>query len=113
MRAPYALTLAVALLLVPPETANHALKKILSPVLIGEAAASDEHVNANAWSRSQATASMRSSNENPALLKIDDVLVGAAVLQDIPRHETYRYALVNGQRLVVDAASLRVIYVLE
>ncbi len=34
-------------------------------------------------------------------------------LHPISRHETYRYAVVNSRRVIVDAASRRVVYVLR
>lgn len=34
-------------------------------------------------------------------------------LHPIPRHETYRYAVVNDHRVIVDAASRRVVYVVR
>jgi hypothetical protein len=34
-------------------------------------------------------------------------------LHPISRHETYRYAVVNSHRVIVDAASRRVVYVLR
>jgi hypothetical protein len=45
-------------------------------------------------------------------------LVGEALpeeidLHPIPRHETYRYAVMNDHRVIVDAASRRVVYVVR
>ena len=34
-------------------------------------------------------------------------------LHPIPRHETYRYAVVNKHRVIVDAASRRIVYVVH
>jgi len=34
-------------------------------------------------------------------------------LYPIPRHETYRYAVVNQHRVIVDAASRRIVYVVH
>lgn len=34
-------------------------------------------------------------------------------LYPIPRHETYRYAVVNKHRVIVDAASRRIVYVVH
>jgi|SRR5687768_7400990 hypothetical protein len=34
-------------------------------------------------------------------------------LHPIPRHETYRYAVVNDHRVIVDAASRRIVYVVR
>ncbi|MBJ6123844.1 DUF1236 domain-containing protein [Microvirga splendida] len=45
-------------------------------------------------------------------------IVGETLSEDvelhlIPRHETYRYAVVNDQRVIVDAASRRIVYVVR
>jgi len=45
-------------------------------------------------------------------------LIGEALpeeidLHPIPRHETYRYAVVNDHRVIVDAASRRIVYVVR
>ncbi|WP_442931692.1 DUF1236 domain-containing protein [Microvirga sp. CF3062] len=45
-------------------------------------------------------------------------LIGETLSEDIelhliPHHETYRYALVNDHRVIVDAASRRIVYVLR
>ncbi|MFC1460325.1 DUF1236 domain-containing protein [Microvirga arabica] len=45
-------------------------------------------------------------------------LIGEALpeeidLHPIPRHETYRYAVVSDHRVIVDAASRRVVYVVR
>jgi Protein of unknown function (DUF1236) len=34
-------------------------------------------------------------------------------LHPIPRHETYRYAVVNDRRVIVDAASRKIVYVIQ
>ncbi|MBB3017388.1 hypothetical protein FHR70_000428 [Microvirga lupini] len=34
-------------------------------------------------------------------------------LYPIPRHETYRYAVLNDSRVIVDAASRRIVYVVR
>lgn len=34
-------------------------------------------------------------------------------LHPIPRHETYRYAVMNDHRVIVDAASRRIVYVVR
>jgi hypothetical protein len=43
---------------------------------------------------------------------IGQTLPEAVELHSIPRHETYRYAVVNDHRVIVDAASRRVVYVI-
>jgi hypothetical protein len=47
-----------------------------------------------------------------------DITIGQAVsegtaLRLIPRHETYRYAVVKGHRLIVDAGTRKVVYVID
>ncbi len=44
---------------------------------------------------------------------IGQTLPEAVELHFIPRHETYRYAEVNDHRVIVDAASRRVVYVVK
>jgi len=44
---------------------------------------------------------------------IGETLPDDIELHPISRHETYRYAVVNSHRVIVDAASRRVVYVLR
>ena len=46
-------------------------------------------------------------------LQIGDVIPEGAVLYVVPRHESYRYTIVNGRRVIVDAASRQIVYVIE
>jgi len=41
------------------------------------------------------------------------VLPESVVLHPIPGHDSYRYAVIGGQRLVVDAATRTVVYVVD
>ncbi|EIM24807.1 DUF1236 domain-containing protein [Microvirga lotononidis] len=46
-------------------------------------------------------------------ISISESLSHSVELHAIPRHETYRYAMVDGHRLIVDAASRTIIYVIQ
>jgi hypothetical protein len=44
---------------------------------------------------------------------VGETLPEAVALHFIPKHETYRYAVVNDRRVIVDAASRKVVYVIR
>jgi hypothetical protein len=44
---------------------------------------------------------------------IGETLPEKVELHSIPRHETYRYAVVNDHRVIVDAASRKVFYIIK
>jgi hypothetical protein len=46
-------------------------------------------------------------------LAVGDVLPEGTALYSVPRHESYRYALVQGQRAIVDAASRQIVYIIR
>jgi hypothetical protein len=46
-------------------------------------------------------------------ISIGESLSELIELHPIPKHETYRYAEVNGHRLVVDATSRKIVYVIH
>lgn len=46
-------------------------------------------------------------------LAVGEVLPEGTVLYPVPRHESYRYAIVQGQRAIVDAASRQIIYIIR
>ncbi|WP_243368190.1 DUF1236 domain-containing protein [Microvirga solisilvae] len=46
-------------------------------------------------------------------LKPGDRLPEGTTFHEIPRHESYRYAIVRGHRVIVDAASHQIIYILR
>lgn len=46
-------------------------------------------------------------------LQVGEVLPEGTMLHAIPRHESYRYALVKERRVIVDASSRQIIYVLQ
>jgi uncharacterized protein DUF1236 len=61
----------------------------------------------------------RSPQESPADSEtnwgtsIGETLPEKVELHSIPRHETYRYAVVNDHRVIVDAASRRIVYIIN
>ena len=62
-------------------------------------------------SGSQQDATLASHFSRGAL--IGETLPEEIDLHPIPRHETYRYAVVSDHRVIVDAASRRVVYVVR
>jgi len=55
---------------------------------------------------------------SPALFSSHWMSVGESLpetveVYPIPKHETYRYALVDGQRVIVDAVSRKIVYVIQ
>jgi hypothetical protein len=52
-------------------------------------------------------------NQGNQRLAVGKVLSETVALYPVPRHESYRYAVVQGQRAIVDAASRRIIYIIR
>jgi len=55
---------------------------------------------------------------SPALFSSHGMSIGESLpetveVYPIPKHETYRYALVDGQRVIIDAVSRKVVYVIQ
>lgn len=46
-------------------------------------------------------------------MSIGESLPESVEVHPIPKHETYRYALVDGQRVIVDAVSRKIVYVIQ
>jgi hypothetical protein len=46
-------------------------------------------------------------------MSIGESLPESVEVHPIPKHETYRYALVDGHRVIVDAASRKIVYVIQ
>jgi hypothetical protein len=46
-------------------------------------------------------------------ISIGESLSASFELYPIPKHETYRYAVVDGHRIIVDAASRKIVYVIQ
>jgi hypothetical protein len=46
-------------------------------------------------------------------MSVGETLPEAIALHFIPKHETYRYAVLNDHRVIVDAASRKVVYVIR
>jgi hypothetical protein len=46
-------------------------------------------------------------------LGVGEVLPEGMALYAVPRHESYRYAVLQGQRLIVDAASRQIVYIIR
>lgn len=46
-------------------------------------------------------------------LAVGEVLPEGTALYSVPRHESYRYAVVEGRRAIVDAASRQIVYIIR
>ena len=60
-------------------------------------------------SRQEAPSAPRSARS----ASIGEALPESIELHPIPQHETYRYAVVNDHRVIVDAASRKVVYIIR
>ena len=76
-------------------------------------------INAARSAAGDPSAKAQPRRESPAAawrtqgLSVGETLPDAIALHFIPKHETYRYAVVNDRRVIVDAASRRVVYVIR
>ena len=55
----------------------------------------------------------RAADRSAQGLSVGETLPEAVALHFIPKDETYRYAVVNDRRVIVDAASRKVVYVIR
>jgi hypothetical protein len=55
----------------------------------------------------------RAADRSAQGLSVGETLPEAVALHFIPKHETYRYAVVNDRRVIVDASSRKVVYVIR
>jgi Protein of unknown function (DUF1236) len=46
-------------------------------------------------------------------ISVGESLSELVALHPIPKHETYRYAVVDGHRVIVDATSRKVVYIIQ
>lgn len=51
--------------------------------------------------------------QEPPHLDVGEVLPEGMTLHAVPRHESYRYAVLQGQRVIVDAASRQIVYIIR
>ena len=85
------------------------------------ASANQQHASLDATRDNAAEVPIRdASRQDPTLAShfSRGALIGEALpeeidLHPIPRHETYRYAVMNDHRVIVDAASRRIVYVVR
>ena len=52
-------------------------------------------------------------DQDLARLGIGEVLPEGVELHPVPRHQSYQYALVQGHRVIVDAASRQIVYIIR
>jgi hypothetical protein len=85
------------------------------------ASADQQHASFAARGSSAAEAAIRDASQQGAILAshfsrgalIGETLPEEIDLHPIPRHETYRYAVMNDHRVIVDAASRRIVYIVR
>ncbi|WP_201865044.1 DUF1236 domain-containing protein [Microvirga soli] len=118
MRAAYHLAIAVFSVgaVATPTTAPNAIHQAGPPVPVSQQNASVEAarniaVTTPVREDSQANTTLASHFSRGAL--IGETLPEEVDLHPIPRHETYRYAVMNEHRVIVDATSRRIVYVVR
>jgi Protein of unknown function (DUF1236) len=118
MRAAYHLAIAVFSVgaVLTPTTGPNATHQAAPPV-----SAAQPHASLDATRSNAAETPIRGATHLDATLAshfsrgalIGETLPEEIDLHPIPRHETYRYAVMNDHRVIVDAASRRVVYVVR
>jgi hypothetical protein len=118
MRAAYYLALAVFSMgsVSMPTAAPNATHQAGPPIL-----ANQQDVSLDSSRNNNPAASEKGGPHRDATLAshfsrgalIGETLPEEIDLHPIPRHETYRYAVVSDHRVIVDAASRRVVYVVR
>ena len=118
MRAAYHLALAMFSMgaVAAPTMAPNATHQAGAPMSVYQQHASLEtirsnNVNTPAGDGSLQDMTLASHFSRGAL--IGETLPEEIDLHPIPRHETYRYAVLNDHRVIVDAASRRIVYVVR
>jgi len=67
----------------------------------------------SAGQRPQTWSEPPEGNQDIQDLTIGDVLPEKAKLYAVPRHESYRYTVIQGRRFIVDAASRQIVYIIQ
>jgi hypothetical protein len=117
MRAAYHLAIAVFCVgVAAPTTALNAIHQAGLPVHMSQQhssldAAHNIAAAAPAKEDSQPIPTLASHFSRGAL--IGETLPEEVDIHPIPRHETYRYAVLNDHRVIVDATSRRIVYVVR
>jgi hypothetical protein len=123
MRAPFFLACAVFSLAFTatfeestsvPEAKDGAMTKALAGNLIG--AVDTVRRTASHLSLDQGTPAapeLPAADRDRTRLTIGKVLPEGTEVYAVPRHESYRYAIVNGHRVIVDAASRQIVYIIR
>ncbi|NBJ11090.1 DUF1236 domain-containing protein [Microvirga arsenatis] len=114
MRAAYHLAFLVfsAGTVATPTTAPNATDQANSPPVASQQSAVLEAARSLAVDlspRQEAVATTRLTHS----AAIGEALPETIALHPIPKHETYRYAVVNGHRVIVDAASRKIVYIIR
>jgi hypothetical protein len=115
MRAAYHLAFVVFSLgtVATPSTAPNATDKATSSSVQQSTILAAAHTITTDLAANPA-GSQDDSSRNPVArgISLGETLPDGIELYPIPRHETYRYAVVNHHRVIVDAASRKVVYVI-
>jgi hypothetical protein len=117
MRAAYHLAFAVFSVgtVATPTTAPNATDPSTTTAAIQSHAIPDSVRNIAA----DVSASLNEKRERPLSpsygqrISVGESLSELIELYPIPKHETYRYAVVDGHRVIVDATSRKIVYVIQ
>jgi hypothetical protein len=117
MRAAYHLAFAVFSVgtVATPTTAPNATDPITTTSALQSHAIPDAVRNIAA----DLSAGLNAKQESSPAIHLDQgISVGESLselveLHPIPKHETYRYAVVDGHRVIVDATSRKIVYVIQ
>ncbi|MBA1154542.1 DUF1236 domain-containing protein [Vibrio parahaemolyticus] len=116
MKAAYHLVLAVFSVgtVAGPTTAPNATGPVSAPVLQANLIPDViRNVAAEVSSRLNVSQQEAAAPRVEQPTSVGESLSHSVELHPIPRHETYRYAMVDGHRLIVDAASRKIVYVIQ
>jgi hypothetical protein len=120
MRTPYILAFAifplgaVATLSGPaPESSRSKVADAPSGTLSSAVSAVRKITFRPSASGTQAQSDSSPTDQDSLRLEVGEVLPEGTVLRSVPRHASYRYAIVQGQRAIVDAASRRIVYIIR
>lgn len=104
---------AMATLSAPPETTGGKTAGTPAGTLTGVVAAVRTMAAHLPTSGTQVWADPPPSGQDSPRLAIGEVLPDGIALYAVPRHSSYRYAVLRGQRVIVDASSRQIVYIIR
>lgn len=120
MRIPYILAFAifplgaVTTLSGPaPESSRSKMADVPSGTIGSAVSAVREITVRPSASGTQAQSDSSPVDQDSLRLEVGEMLPEGTVLRSVPRHTSYRYAIVQGRRAIVDAASRRIVYIIR